>query len=236
MTFLSTLIALTLTGPSAPDGPKRYSPLDMRDLHVAAEVLKTRVAYLQAQHPVPSGQPLLGGEVDGWALPIGPRTLVCQALLVKEATSIRIQGPEGWLEARIANIDLEARVAHLGTQALLSKVGLQPAVESPAEGIEVGMDLFALISTQPEAGVITGVMTEVGEDWLQENFRSDLRLRRGMPVFDAQLRWVGLARAVAWDKDPAILISPEIVRTSSRTRTAPKPPPDAASDRPWWAR
>lgn len=224
-------------GPSVLEAP--LSPLDTEDLSRAAKLLRSRVAYLRSSLPVPDGQPLVGGEVDGWGLITGPKEVTCQAFLVKDASTILVHGPAGHLSARVVALDLGLRVARLRLSAEASRIGLRAAAPSPPESREVGMDVLALVSTRPEAGVVAGVLTELGEAaHLEGNLRSDLKLMRGMPVFDTRLRWIGLARAVDWDKDRAMLIPPELAAkaSSSTVSLAPRPRPGEAAERPWWAR
>lgn len=211
------------------------SPMDASDLERAAQLLRQHVAYLQVTRAVEEEQPLMKGDVDGWGLVTGPRELTCQAFLVEGATEIRVQGPRGVTTATVRDIDVPRRVAHLVLAEPTPSLGLAPATPSPPEERETGMDVFALVSTQPRSGVVAGALTHIGkEPWLEGHLRSSLQLTRGMPVFDSRLRWLGISRTVAWDRDRGMLIPPELTETATVAPLAPRPPA-AEPERPWWA-
>lgn len=219
--------------------PRPLSPVNANDLDRAALLLRQHVAYLRARTPVSESQPLLAGEVDGWGVVTGAHEITCQSFLVEGATEIRVEGPTGVIEATVRDVNTALRVAHLDLRDSAASVGLQVATPSPTEAREPGMDVFALVSTRPRAGVVTGALTHLGEEaWLEGNLRSSLELARGMPVFDGRLRWLGISRTVAWDRDRAMLVPPELTlsgATRTATAAAVPPPPGEAPERPWWA-
>jgi hypothetical protein len=247
----SVALAALLTAAAAPpwteaEGPgpapvggleEPLSPLETAHLEAAARRLRHHVARIVSTLPPPRGGHLSPQTVDGWGIVVGRREIRAQVFLVKDARTIRAVGPEGEVALEIVARDVERRVARLRAAAPLPAVGLHPASPCPPEARAEDMDLFALVSTRPGAGVVTGALTALGEaPHLEGNLRSTLELARGMPVFDARLRWVGLARAVAWDEDRAMLIPPELTRTPTRAAPPPEPPPDEESERPWWAK
>ena len=234
--FLGVLVVVT---PTSAEGakPRIYSVLDSQDLSDAAKVLRRRVAYVDAKHPIPEGQPLLGGQMDGWSVVTDTHEIICQALLVAGAEDIWIQGPKGRTKATITVLNRRLRWARLRTQRPIHELGLEPAPPSPAGERKVGMHVFALVSTRPGSGVITGVLTEEGvAEHLEGHPRTDLKLVRGMPVFDEQMRWLGVTRASAWDADPFLIIPPEMTRQSPPPPRQSPPPPPKERERPWWAR
>lgn len=221
---------------AAPGLEEPIAVFDTDDLDRAARRLRRHVAYITAALKTDEDDPLEPETADGYALATGPRALVCQAFLVKDAEKIQVEGPKGTLEVEIEALDVDVRVARLVSKEPLASVGLYPATESPASDREVGMDLIALVSTLPGASVVSGELTELGDGvGLDGNLRSSLRLTRGMPAFDTRLRWVGLARVVAWDPDRSLLIPPELTRIEKKAPRA-EPPPAAEPERPWWAR
>ena len=220
--------------------PDPIDPLDQGDLSRAAQRLRGRVAYIRATLPLPEGSPFTDPrQVEGWGVVVSDREVRCQAFLVKDEVEIRVEGPEGVVEADLLALDVGLRVARLAPRRSLSSLGLRPSRPSPPEARALDMDVLALVSTQPGAGVVVGVLTALGRaPHLEGNLRSDLELAGGMPVFDTRLRWLGLARAVAWDADRSMLIPPELteIPTATTAAAAAPPPPDEVSGRPWWAR
>ena len=167
---------------------------------------------------------------------IDPVTVATVAQLCTDASSVQVIGPKGRLAAKVRLLDLERRVALLRTEAPLARVGLEVsrplAVDERTEDAEV----FALVNTDPGAGVVHGVITQVGQEPEYEGHpRTTLDLSFGMPVFDAYARWVGYARTVAWDRDRHMLIPPDKI-TLARTSTAPRVKAPETPKRPWWAR
>lgn len=246
----AALVSVVLTGAAPPwaqdanPGPvpgegleEPLSPLVTDDLERAAAHLRHHVPHLVARMPpAPEGH-LSAIVVDGWGIVTGPNEVRSQAFLVKGAQEITVEGPNGSMPVELVALDVELRVARLRSPRPMSEIGLFPAPSSTPETREEDMDLFALVSTRPGAGVVSGALTDLGETPdLEGNLRSTLALAAGMPAFDARLRWVGLARAVAWDKDKAMLIPPELTRIRTTTTARSGPLPDATPERPWWAK
>lgn len=245
-------------GPPAPpyvlDAP--VEPLDTSAMEKAAVILRQKVAYLRATKPIEI-EGVDPEMVDGWAVVTSTHAIACQWFLVKDAELIEIVGPTGTATATFETGDGWRRWAMLRVDRPLHQIGLYPAAPSPVDAREVGMDVFALVATDPGAGLVFGTLTETSDKpYLEGNIRADLALRRGMPAFDAHLRWMGLSRTVAWDRDPTLLVPPEVVLERRRGNPtegregigesiedldrsrlpAPWPPRDGESDRPWWAR
>ncbi|MEO1337446.1 MAG: hypothetical protein AAFV29_17510, partial [Myxococcota bacterium] len=132
--------------------------------------------------------------------------------------------------------DTPRRVALFRTEKPLASIGLKSSQPLDRDKRQVDADVFALVNTDPGAGVLQGVITQVGREPEYEGHpRTSLELSFGMPVFDAYTRWVGFARAVAWDRDRQMLIPPDKVRLARTATAAPAAAPEKPS-RPWWAR
>ncbi len=212
------------------------SSLDIDQVEPLEAALRRHVAYVRSEIPEAEDSPLSPMLVDGFAIVTGRKELRCQAFLVKGARSVRVQGPDGRMAAEVVHVDVERRVAHLRSARPLASIGLVPAEPSPPEERKVEMDLMALVATAPGSGVVFGLLLDLGDaPELEGNLRSTLMLEKGMPVFDRQRRWLGFARAVAWDKDRSMLVPPELTRTATVQR-APSAPARPSNDRPWWAR
>ena len=234
--MLSWMLALGVAaGPASSADSRPYSALSTTDLDALAPVLRTRVATLRMVIPPPPGQ-LSDPERIVFGVVVDPRTVATVAQLCKGATEIEVIGPKGRLKAKMPLIDMERRVALIRTGKPLIDIGLVVSPPLAVKDRQENAEVFALVSTSPGAGVMHGVITQVG---LQPEYeghpRTTIDLAAGMPVFDAYTRWVGYARTVAWDRDRRMLIPPDKV-TLARTSTAPSAPAVEKPKRPWWAR
>ena len=228
------LSALIAAGPAAPT-EKRYSSLSTEDLNELALVLRQRVATIELDI-----KPQPGLLVDPirivFGIVIDDKTIATVAQLCTDAAKAQVQGPKGSLPARVALLDLERRVALLRTDGSLQSIGLRASTPLTKSERQLDAEVFALTNTGEGAGVMDGVIMQVGELPEYEGHpRTSLSLTFGMPVFDAYTRWVGFARTVAWDKDTQMLVPPDkvrLARSSTVTRVAVPEKPK----RPWWAR
>lgn len=238
--MIVALLALLAAAPSP--GPRVYDPTHVDDLVALAEELKRHVAHVTVEATAPPG--VLGYETerDGFAVVIGPKHLAVLHTIVERAKKIAIEGPSGRAVAgRIALYDPERRVAIVEAKEPLSLAGLSPARLTAKEDRTEDQDIFALVATTAEAGVITGALKQTGDEPEDEGHpRVTLELQNGMPVFDSEARLIGFARALAWDKDKQLLVPPEIIAAA---RTATGAAERDALDRkklprtpPWWGR
>ncbi|MBX2810613.1 MAG: hypothetical protein KTR25_02335 [Myxococcales bacterium] len=213
--------------------------MQVTDLVRAGRYLRPYVADIDVTHPPPEGQPLSNAISSGWCVVSGQAELSCQALLVHGAIDIQVKGPTGRITAELTQYNLNQRWAKIRTHKSVTTIGLLPARPSPETERVSGMDIFALVHTEPNAGVLAGVLLDM--DPLNESegyIRSDLQLKKGMPVFDKHLRWLGISRSSVWDKDRTLLIPPEMTTNSTVSITVSSPPttPPKPNSRPWWAK
>lgn len=217
------------------------SPLNVDALQNLAVKLRTHIANITAVFPPEPDQPTTDGSVQGWCLASGPSMLLCQALLVQGAKRIEVSGPHGQTSGRVSAYNMAERWAKVVTRRPIRDLGLRPASPCLPKNRKLGMDLFALVTTDAQDGVVVGALVDIDLALKSQGYiRSDLRLQGGMPVFDQHLRWVGLARASIWDQDKTLLISPELVDRSKAIMPSQSPPTSASTTsghkRPWWAK
>ncbi|MBK6683519.1 MAG: hypothetical protein IPG45_03535 [Deltaproteobacteria bacterium] len=232
------LLLFSLVVVAAPSGPRRYSQLAIKDMEELAPVLRSQVAEIRIEL-FPDG-PIIGEEERiGYGVPWGERRVVLLAPLLDRAKKVWIKGPKGELPAQVILMDPVRRVAILETKVPLLQVGLRNVPVREKRERKVDDEVFALVSTAQESGVVYGVITQDGTDPEYEGHpRIDLKLDSGMPVFDDTARFVGYSRVVAFDQDRFMLITPEMIR-GAQTATASafrKPAPEDGKKRPWWAR
>lgn len=226
-----------LLGLAAPEGPRRYSQLSLKDLEAMAPVLQAQVAEVRIE--LVNEGPLSGDEERTvYGVPWGPRRVVVLAPLLEDARRTFVRGPKGELPAEILLSDPVRRVAILGTARPLSEIGLVIPGRRPARERKTDDEVFAPIATTPGSGVVHGVITDDGTEPEYEGHpRVDLKLERGMPVFDDQARLVGYSRVVAYDQDRFMVITPEQIRDAQTATASGGRPKKAAPDsKPWWAR
>lgn len=237
MLGLAVATAAGLTFAAAPPA-RRYQAFDTSDLDAMARVLRTHVAYVRARARPSPDQPLVPDTITGYGAVWGPREVVTLPHLVQDAARITIVGPQGSSPARRVRSDVDQRVAVLRTERPLAALGLAPAARSPPQERRVDMSLFALVSTDEVAGVVNGVLTELGVMPEYEGFpRTSLVLSHGMPIFDAYARLVGYSRVVAWDHDRHMLVPVEKIEAVISSADAPKKPATAQKpESPWWTR
>lgn len=221
---------------AAPPTERIYDVTSTRDRTELARHLRRYVAYVTVEVARAPGQPLSEPARTGYAVPWTANRLAVLCFLVENARSVRVQGPDGGLSAEVILYDIEHRVAILETPAPLARIGLAPVTPVGTAELRVGETVFALVSTLPNAGVVDGVVTEIGRaPELEGHPRIDLVLTHGMPVFDARARFVGYARAVGWDRDRRMLVPPDKV-TGAQTATSARGVPPSSKARPWWGR
>jgi hypothetical protein len=210
-------------------------PLSADDLDALADRLRARVAEIHVDVQVPDDLPLLNDEEIVYGVAIDERHVLCVAQLLDRARAIWVHGPTGRTRAKLVLDDRERRIAILETGRPVSAVGLEPSAPLPRDAREQDQPVFALIATTGDGTALSGVITDPGYQIQNEGHpTTTLKLTRGMPVFDVELRWVGLSRTLAWDPNDALLIPPELVE-AARDAAAPKPEPKAP-ERPWWAK
>jgi hypothetical protein len=221
----------------AADSP-RFDPLDVGDMETLAQRLKTYVAHVRSKRK-PDPNTLTPIDSDGFGAVWSARRVVVMAFLVDHTTAIEVKGPSGSLPAYRILLDIERRVAILETRKPLRTIGLSIPIWASPKNRRRGQDAFALVSTLREAGVVAGSLlsnAELAED--EGYIRTDLHLTLGMPIFDNRGRALGLARKVAWDYDPLLVIPLEKIQeamTATQTPTLDDEPKRTAK-RAWWAK
>ncbi len=237
--ILAASLCLAATPPPSFEPERIYDPLNTVDQEAMARRLLLHVALLEIQ--INDSSMTVWGENPrtGYGAVIAKDRIVCLSTLLEGASKITIVGPKGRQSAKILMKDEQRRVAILAPDGSLDASGLYPVTAMvPLGQRKVDMTAFALVSTLELAGVSQGVLTHRGVlREYQGHPRIDLKLTRGMPVFDRRARLLGYSRVVAWDTDRYMLISPEQIR-SARTSTAAHPPPAQQKNdkRPWWGK
>jgi hypothetical protein len=240
------LLAAALLSIAAAPPARVYKSTSLEDLEDLAVELRRHVATLHVEVELPKDDPLGDTEREGYAIALDPHHLAALTFTVENAKRIRVRGPrERALEGRVAIYDKRRRVAIIRTEAPIEDAGLAAAAIAPRETRREGEDVFALVNTTAEANVMHGVLIYAGDDpEYGGHHRVDLKLARGMPVFDATARFVGYSRAAAFDRDQLMLVTPEMVaaaRTSTASRAASKASPGdrskpRSSEKPWWSK
>lgn len=222
MSFTGLVLLAGLLGAAEPTPkPKIYDENRLEDLERLADVLRAHVALVEASQKVGKDSPFSDQEVDGFGVVLSPNRVAALSFIVQKAKEVRVTGRKGSMNARVVLYDVERRVAILETEDSLEKIGLFPAQIAPKESILEESTVFALTSTLEGAGVVSGILTDTGDMPEYEGYpRTTLSLSLGMPVFDAEARFIGYARAVSWDKDRAFLITMEHVREAQSATTA----------------
>lgn len=227
--------------PAALLGPLIFSqttdPLNANDLEALAQRLRARVAEIHVHVEVPEDLPLLNEEEIVYGVILDEHAVACVAQLLDRARALWVDGPGGRLLATKRLEDRDRRVAILQTDAPLTSIGLEASPPLEPTAREADQPVFALIATTPGSTALTGVITDPGVQLHHEGHpTTTLKLTRGMPVFDAELRWVGLSRTLAWDPNDALLIPPELLKAAQAAASKPPPTPDDEDQRPWWAK
>lgn len=229
-------------GPSAAGPGRPVDPTDHQDRERMARALLPRVAYISAKPRPKKDDAFRHERRDGFGVALAPRRVVCLAFIVERAASIQIRGPSGQTTpAKVLLYDVERRVAVLEPEREVSQLGLEVVTPAWAKDRSLDQPLFALTAVT-EPFLLDGVLTDAGEaDELGGLLMSDLKLAYGMPVFDDRARFVGYSRAVEWDTNRLLLISPEVIeaartatRTEGRAERERRPPPPEES--PVWLR
>jgi hypothetical protein len=228
----ASLIAARVSAASPGD---RFDPLSLEDLHRMSAVLRRHVAHVKVRVSSEKGQPLQDDTRDGFGIVLAPHRLAVLSFVIQGAKEAKITGPKGSLRARVLFEDVERRVAFLEPESPFDTIGLFPAVIGPR--LERDDAVFAIVSTEGDPGVLSGVVTDDARmPEYEGHARVSLELRFGMPVFDDRARFVGYSRTVAWDGDRQMIVTPEVI-TAARTATTTAALPQAPSQtRPWWAK
>lgn len=229
-------LALFATPPDLGQG-RVYDPLDTTDQSALAKQLLLHVPLLEVELEPTTDNLLQENPRTGYAAVLSPSRVICLSFLVKDAKKVTLVGPKGRVEARVLYADDETRVAMLKPEGDIARAGLVPVSGwVPPSAREVDMPVFALVSTLELAGVAQGVLTQLGKLEEYEGFlRVDLKLHRGMPVFDQRARLLGFSRVVAWDTDRFMIVPPEKLR-ATKTATGAARPPQRTETTPWWAK
>jgi len=225
--------------PPALESNRVYDPMSTADQEAMAKRLLLHVPSLEIEVDDAHSTVWAENPRTGYGVVLSPRRVVCLSHLVQGATHVTIVGPKGRGPAQVVLLDHERRVAILEPKVALHSLGLLPVagvVAKPERSVD--MPVFALVSTLDLSGVSQGVLTHLGTLQEYQGFpRIDLKLTRGMPVFDQRARLLGYSRVVAWDTDRFMIIPQEMIqaaRTSSAARAQPAPP--KKESRPWWAK
>lgn len=252
--MIALALAALIAAAPTPAAKKIYRANELGDLEAIMAVLKKHVAYVKIEAINAESGPLEPEQRDGFGVPIDDRKIALLAHLLTDAKKITVQGANGReTEAKIVLYDLERRVAILEAARPLRDLGLIAPEVAPKPTRKLDEEVFALTTTGDDAAVLHGVFVYVGEE---EEYgghsRIDLKLERGMPVFDRTARFIGYSRNVAWDKDRQMLITPEMIKeartatgAASETRRGNDPRrshPGAMDSRrsqdakPWWSK
>jgi hypothetical protein len=237
-------IAIVLLAAAPPTGPRVYSANTTRDLEALLPILKKYVAYVHIEVEASEGGLVGGDERDGFGIVLDANKIALLSFLATDAKKITVEGTNRKTsEAKVVLYDVDRRVAIIESKTPLKDLGLEPAPVAPKETRKLDGEVFALTTTGLEAALLTGVFVYVGDE--QEyggHSRIDLKLERGMPVFDATARFVGYSRNVAWDKDRQMLITPEMIKAARSSTSAEslnrgsREKTEKQNAKPWWSK
>lgn len=238
----AAVLALALAAaPPTPRG-RVYDPLDTADMEAMAKRLLTHVALLEIRLAERGATLWAENPRTGFAAVLPDGRLLALSHLLDDAERITVIGPKGRTDAKVALRDDDRRVAVLTVDRPLPRLGLAPVVGWVSKGERrAGMDVLALVSTLDLAGVSRGVLTHEGTLKEYGGYpRIDLKLTRGMPIFDVQARLLGFSRVVAWDTDRYMFVPKEKVDAAlaapAAAKAAAKREAKAAEAAPWWVR
>ncbi|MGF1508485.1 MAG: hypothetical protein ACFB9M_03170 [Myxococcota bacterium] len=204
--------------------------------------LRMRTAEIRVDVRAQKDFPTVPAHRVGFGVPWDERSVVVLAYVVQDARSIQVHGPEGSAAARLVHLDLEARVARLEVDDALAELGLTAPGRRGAGTLEAHTDVVALTTTAAGGTAVSGLVTDPGLRPEFEGFvATTLELKGGMPIFDTQLRLLGIARTVAWDVHQNLVIPPAKIRASLAHPKMPLERPTESTDparetRPWWAK
>lgn len=218
----------------------QWDPQRTEHLDQLGDLLKKHTAYLEVKVKEEERQPLAEEERNGFGVVLEEDLVATSYFVVERAAKIFVIGPKQIkVPGRVILQDLKRRVALVRTERPLGETGLSPAKVLLKKDRKQYADVFALVSTFELAGVVHGELMDAGSSPEVEGHpRTSLELYYAMPVFDGELRFVGFARTVAWDRDKSLLIPPEMI-TAARTATsaaAKKALEPRKDTRPWWAK
>ena len=204
---------------------KTFDPMSISDMDALARKLRPHVAHVTAVEKVPKGHPVAPKIQDGFAIVIDSHHVAMLSVILKDAEKIMINGPSGQpTPAKVVALETEKRVAILRSDTPLERQGLLPASPSPANDWKEGQAAFALLGTIGEPAVMDMQLTHLGtEDGFEGTPRLDRQLKHGMPVFDAQARFMGYSRAILWDWDKQLIVpQPTIEAVFAKEQKKPK--------------
>lgn len=216
-----------------------FDPQRTEHLDRMAVLLKQHTAYLEVKVKAEPRQPLAEKEQNGFGVVLKDDLVATNYFVVERAEEVFVIGPKRIkVPGKIILADVKRRVALIRTDPL-KVTGLLPAKPLEPKDRKADADVFALVSTLELAGVVHGVLTDDGSSPEVEGHpKSSLELFYAMPVFDAELRFVGFARTVAWDRDKTLLIPPEMITAAETATTAAarRASERRKETRPWWAK
>jgi hypothetical protein len=217
----------------------QWDPQRTEHLDQLGDLLKKHTAYLEVKVKADPRQPLAEKDRNGFGVVVRDDLVATNYFVVEHAERVFVVGPKRTnVEGKIVLADVKRRVALIKTPSL-ADIGLIPAKQLSKRERKEDADVFALVSTLDFSGVVHGQITDVGSSPEVEGHpRTSLELYYAMPVFDAELRFVGFARTVAWDREKALLIPPEMIKAaqSATTAAAKKASEPQKDPRPWWAK
>jgi hypothetical protein len=218
----------------------QWDPQRAEHLHQLGELLKKHTAYLDVKVKPDPRQPLSEKERNGFGVVLADDLVATNYFVVESAEAVTVSGPKHVaIAGKVVLRDAERRIALIRTDEKLDRTGLVPAKPLEKKDRKPETDVFALVSTLDFSGVVSGEITDIGSSPEVEGHpKTTLELYSAMPVFDSELRFVGFARTVAWDKDKSMLVPPEMIKaartaTSAAAKKASEPQKET---RPWWAK
>lgn len=242
MRSIAILLLVLSARPALAEEPDRHFGAERtEDLHELARLLKRHTAYLEVKLEPIEDQPLAEKQRTGFGVVLEPTLVATNYFVVERAAEVFVLGPEHRrIRGEVVLADVKRRVALIRAERDLAETGLFPAEPLPKKEREKGLTVFALVSTRELSGVVDGVLTDTGAaPELEGHPRTSLALHLSMPVFDGDLRFVGYARAVAWDPDKLMLIPPEKIseaRTATAAAAARRAKEQQKDTRPWWGK
>jgi len=217
----------------------QWDPQRAEHLDQLGDLLKKHTAYLEVKVKADPRQPLAEKDRNGFGVVLSDDLVATNYFVVEHAEQVFVVGPKRIkVEGKIILADAKRRVALIRTHSLAA-TGLIPAQPLLKKDRKLDADVFALVSTLELSGVVHGEITDVGTaEEVGGHPRISLELFSAMPVFDAELRFVGYARTVAWDQNKSLLIPPEMIKAAqTATTAAAKKASERQKDpRPWWAK
>lgn len=198
-------------------------PFDRSEQARTARVLRPYVAAIYIVRSMAEDETTPWGNKPlhtGFGVAVSATEVRCAATSVKDAVSIEVHGSKGRISAKLIVVDLDRNVARLRLRGDIGQVGLTPVEPLPDDRLRPGLIVFALVSAEPNAEVVFGKVLEVGPTGARPLIyaRTELDVADGMPVFDAQRRWVGLPWRSAAGVPLPVYEEPLVVGSSDDAR------------------